>query len=86
MSLSQALQYMLKAGLITLKDPLQNPNTYAPSYHPNKRCAYHFDSPGHDTNGCWALKNKIQDMIDAKGIEFDLPETHKVITAPRPNH
>ena len=86
MSLAQALQCMLKVELITLKDPLRNPNTSSPSYHPNERCAYHFDSPGHDTNGCWALKNKIQDMIDAKEIEFDPLETHHVITAPRPNH
>ena len=86
MSLAQALQHMLKAELITLKDPPQNPNTSSPSYHPNARCAYHSNSPGHDTNGCWALKNKIQDMIDAKEIEFDPPETPNVITAPMPNH
>ena len=41
MSLSQALQHMLKTELITLKAPPQNPNTVAPSYHPNERCAYH---------------------------------------------
>ena len=76
---------MLKEELITLKAPLRNPNTYAPSYHPNERYAYHFDSPGYDTNGCWALKNKIQDMIDAKEIEFNPPEAPNVITAPMPN-
>ena len=86
MSLAQALQHMLKAMLIMLKDPLQNPNTFAPSYHPNERCTYHSDIPRHDTNGCWVLKNKIQDMIDAKEIEFDPLETQKVVTAPRPNH
>ncbi|KAI5397196.1 hypothetical protein KIW84_063136 [Lathyrus oleraceus] len=49
-------------------------------------CAYHSDSPGHDTNDCWLLKNKIQDMIDAGETEFDPPETPNVITAPMPNH
>ena len=86
MSLTQALQQMLKAGLITLRAPLRNPNTSAPTYHPNERCAYHSDSPGHDTNNCWALKNKVQDMIDAKEIQFDPPETPNIITAPMPNH
>ena len=86
MSLAQALQQLLKAEMITLKDPLRNPNTSTPSYHPNERCAYHFDSPGPDTDGCWALKNKIQDMIDAKEIDFGPPETPNVITAPMPNH
>ena len=69
-----------------LKDPPRNPNTFALSYHPNARCAYHSNSPGHDTNDCWTLKNKIQDMINAKEIEFDPPETPNVITAPMPNH
>ena len=86
MSLAQVLQHMLEAKLIILKAPLRNPNTSAPSYHSNERCAYHSDSPGHDTNGCWALKNKVQDMIDGKEIEFGPPETPNVITAPMPNH
>ena len=59
MTLAQALQGMLKANLITLRDPPANPNTTSPRYNPNARCAYHSDSPGHDTNDCWLLKNKI---------------------------
>ena len=86
MSFAQALQNMLKAELITLKDPPQDPNTSSPLYNPNIRCAYHSNCPGHDTNSCWALKNKIQDMIDAREIEFDPPETPNVITFPMPNH
>ena len=70
MSLAQVLQHMLKAELITLKAPPQNPNTAAPSYHPNERCAYHSDGPGHDTNNCWALKNGIQDLINEGVLEF----------------
>ena len=64
MSLAQALHHMLEAKLITLREPPQKPNTFAPSYHPNESCAYHSNSQGHDTNHCWALKNKIQDLID----------------------
>ena len=77
---------MLKAELITLKDPPQNPNTSSPSYNPSARCAYHSNSPRHDTNNCWALKNKIQDIIDAKEIKFNPLEAHSMITAPMPNH
>ena len=61
---------MLKAKIITLKAPPRNPNTVAPSYHPNERCAYHSDSIGHGTNGCWALKNKIQDLVDEGVMEL----------------
>ena len=50
MPLSQALQHLLKVELITLRNPPQNPNTSSPRYNPNVRCAYHSNSPGHDTN------------------------------------
>src|ERR1051325_7604652 len=87
MPLSQALQHMMKAELITLRDPPQHVNTSSPKYNPNARCAYHSNSPGHDTNNCWALKNKIQDMIEAREIEFDPPiETPNMINAPMPDH
>ena len=86
MSLAQLLQHMLKLELITLRDPPRNPNTSAPNYHPDTMCTFHSNSPGHDTDNCWTLKNKIQDLIDAKEIEFDPPETPNVITSPMPNH
>src|SRR3954462_15207895 len=69
MTLAEALQQLLKKGLITLKDPPRNPSTSSSRYNPNARCAYHPDSPGHDTNNCWSLKNKIQDLIDDKTID-----------------
>ena len=56
MPLSQVLQHMLKLNLVTLKDPPRNPNTSAPTYHPNER--YHCDSPGYDTDNCWWCKNR----------------------------
>ena len=70
MSLAQVLQLMLEGELITLKAPPRNPNTAAPSYRPKQRCAYHSDGPGHDTNNCWALKNRIQDLFDEGVLEF----------------
>ena len=70
MSLGQVLQRMLQAGLITLRVPHPNPNTSAPTYHSNRRCAYHSYGPGHDTEDCWALKNKTQDLIDNGVLRF----------------
>ncbi|XP_058775524.1 uncharacterized protein LOC131649781 [Vicia villosa] len=86
MSLTQALQHLLKAELLAPITPHPNPNTSLPRYNPNARCMYHSNSPGHDTNNFWTLKNEIQDMIYAGEIEFDPPETPHVITAPMPNH
>ena len=86
MSLSQALQHLLKANLVTLHDPPSNPNISSPKYNPNAKCVYHSNSPGHEMDQCWALKNKIQDLIDNKTIEFDPTTTPNVITALMLNH
>ena len=86
MSLSQALQHLLKANLVTLCDPPSNPNVSSLKYNPNAKCAYHSNSPGHDTTQCWDLKCKIQNLIKNKTIEFDSPTTPNVIIAPMPNH
>src|SRR3954469_11344148 len=86
MPISQALQHLLKADLITLRGPPKNVNTSSLNYRPDATCAYHSNCPGHDADHCWALKNKIQDMIDAGEIEFDPRETPNVVTAPMPKH
>ena len=75
MPLSQALQHLLRMNLIALIGPHPNPKTSSPNYNPNAICAYHSDGPGHDTNDCWALKYKINNLIDAKEIKFGPPET-----------
>ena len=61
-------------------------NTASPKYNPNARCAYHSDSPGHNTDDCWALRNKVQDLIDAKEVQFEALEKPNVVTSPMPNH
>ena len=70
MSLAQVLKHMLKMGLIMLRDPHPNPITSSPNYNPHAICAYHSNSPGHDTNSCWTLKNKIQDLIEKGVLKF----------------
>ena len=86
MTTSQVLSHLLRSNLVTLKEAPKNPNTTSPHYHPNARCAYHSESPGNDTNNCWALNNKVQDLLEAKEIEFDAPEKPNVISAPMPKH
>ena len=86
MTLSQVLPHLLRSNLETLREAPKNPNTASPRYNPNARCAYHSDNPGQDTNDCWVLKNKVQDLLEAKEIEFDAPEIPNVITAHMPKH
>ena len=69
-SLPQALQQLMRLNLVTLKDPPKNPNRTPSRYNPNAHCAYHSDSPGHATEDCWTLKNKIQDLIEEGAVEF----------------
>ena len=70
MLLSLVLQHLLEVQLSVLRDPPRRPKTTSPGYNPNARCAYHSNSPGHDTNSCWALRNKIQDLIEETTLEF----------------
>ena len=86
MPLAQALHHMLETKLVTLRDPPQKPNTSAPNYKYNERCAYHSSSPGHDTNQCWTLKNKIQDLIDEGALEFTQDGQLKFFYHPSKTH
>src|SRR3954467_11073867 len=74
MPLSQALQQLLNQNLITLLPPYSLPANPTPGYKYHARCAYHSNSPGHDTEDCGPLKHMIQDLIDCKIIDFNSPE------------
>src|SRR3954470_11408186 len=74
MSLSQALQQLINQNLITLLPPYSFPSNPAPGYKYHARCAYHSNSPSHDTKDCWQLKHKIQDLIDEKVVDFNSHE------------
>src|SRR4051812_45077488 len=74
MPLSQAMQQLLNQNLITLLPPYSLPTNPAPGYKYHARCAYHSNSPGHDTEDCGPLKHMIQDLIDCKIIDFNSPE------------
>ena len=86
MTLSQILLQLLSTNLVTVREAPKVVNTASPKYNPNARCAYHSDSPGHSTDDCWALRNKVQDLIDAKEVQFEAPEKPNVINAPMPQH
>ena len=74
MPMSQALQHLLKMNLVTLREPHPAPDTSSPNFNPNARCAFHSNSPGHDTDSCWALKHQIQDPYFCKVRWGVLPE------------
>jgi len=48
--------------------PIEPP--YPKIYDPNARCDYHARTGGHSTENCWALKHKVQELINAKWLSF----------------
>ena len=56
---------------------------YPAWYNPNVKCAYHGDVPGHSTENCTTLRQKIHELIDAGSIklspvEQETPKTNEL--------
>ena len=84
--LSQVLAKLRADNLINFEVPRED---YRPkNYNPELKCEYHLGQTGHSTDNCWRLRNKIQDLIDAKLVHFDFVETStpNVSTNPLPSH
>ncbi|XP_019416408.1 PREDICTED: uncharacterized protein LOC109327698 [Lupinus angustifolius] len=81
---TELFAYLLGQGMIT---PVpgrvyENPG---PWHNENVNCAYHSGAAGHLVEDCRAFKYRVQDLINAKRIDFR--ETRPNITGnPLPNH
>ena len=51
--------------------PLKPP--FPKSYDPNVHCHYHAGNPGHSTEDCISLKQKVQTLIEVGRINFRSP-------------
>ncbi|PKI73426.1 hypothetical protein CRG98_006196 [Punica granatum] len=49
-------------------------------------CEFHQGALGHTTDNCWRLREKIQEMIDAKQISFNEMKSPNVLVNPLPDH
>ncbi|PKI32625.1 hypothetical protein CRG98_046984 [Punica granatum] len=52
----------------------------------SKRCEYHQGAPGHTIDNCWKLREKIQEMIDAKELVCNAVRPPNVQANPLPDH
>ena len=85
-TLTEALHHLLDLKLISLRN-MPPPLAILPSnYDANARCEFHSDGVGHSTDNCFALKCKVQDLLDAKAIEFTLVTGPNVTQNPMPRH
>ncbi|XP_031378296.1 uncharacterized protein LOC116193693 [Punica granatum] len=50
------------------------------------RCEYHQGAPGHTTDNCWKLRERIQQLIDDKQLTFNAVEPPNVQSSPLPDH
>ena len=62
------------------------PNSRIPMNEPNAKCAFHMDAPGHSTDNCPRLRNRIQDLLDHKLLILNPIPPPNVNTNPLPNH
>ncbi|KAK9991399.1 hypothetical protein SO802_026384 [Lithocarpus litseifolius] len=46
----------------------------------SKKCKHHFGAEGHTLEECFQLKNRVQDLIDKKLIQFDNAAAPNIIT------
>ena len=82
--LSVVFERLQASGLVypvegRIPDPLPR------SFDPTKTCAYHSGVKGHSTDRCYALKHKVEDLIEAKQITVK-PPTPNVVNNPLPTH
>ena len=86
MTLTEARHHLLDLKLISLRNMPPPPGRLPPNYDANARCEFHSGRIGHSTDNCFALKCGIQDLLDAKKIEFTPVTGPNVTQNPMPRH
>ena len=78
--------YLLEKKLVTLVCARPRDGAPLPSFDMFKKCKHHFRAEGHTIEECTPLRNRVQDLIDNKLIQFDNTAELNVITNPLPHH
>ncbi|KAJ1378139.1 G-patch domain [Sesbania bispinosa] len=85
MSYTELLPHLIRSSLIVPcpMKPLEPP--YPRGYDPNAKFDYHAGAVGHSTENCKVLKNKVQNLLDAKWLNFK-EDSPNVGNNPLPGH
>ena len=70
---TELLPKLLAEQLIALSYALPLKPPFPKSYDPNVHCDYHTGNPGHSTEDCISLKQKVQTLIEVGRINFRKP-------------
>ncbi|XP_050875287.1 uncharacterized protein LOC127078916 [Lathyrus oleraceus] len=70
MSYTKLYPSLLQKGLVVPRPMGPPPDCLPPWYNPNAHCPFHEGAPGHDLEGCYALKHRVRELIDSKILSF----------------
>ncbi|XP_017428789.2 uncharacterized protein LOC108336853 [Vigna angularis] len=70
MTYTELLPNLVKKGLVAICPMKAVQPPYPRGYDVNARCSYHAGGIGHSTEGCFALKYKVQALIDSGWLKF----------------
>ena len=84
MPLADLYAYLLERKLMTPVFYRPRDGLLAPSFYLSKKCEHHFGAERHTLEECYHLKDRIQDLIDNKLIQFNNTATSNIITNPLP--
>jgi len=65
MKYAEFLSMLLERNLVQTKAPPAIPKKLLARFKADLLCAFHQGAPGHDVKHCYALKNAVQDLIQA---------------------
>ncbi|XP_050877528.1 uncharacterized protein LOC127081300 [Lathyrus oleraceus] len=70
MSYTELYPSLLQKGLVVPRPMGPPPDHLPPWYNPNAHCPFHEGAPGHDLEGCYALKHRVRELIESKILSF----------------
>ncbi|XP_050897438.1 uncharacterized protein LOC127104294 [Lathyrus oleraceus] len=70
MSYTELYPSLLQKALVVPRPMGHPPDRLPPWYNPNAHCPFHEGAPGHDLEGCYALKHRVRELIESKILSF----------------
>ncbi|XP_050909572.1 uncharacterized protein LOC127123393 [Lathyrus oleraceus] len=70
MSYNELYPSLLQKGLMVPRPMGPPPDRLPPWYNPNAHYPFHEGAPGHDLEGCYALKPRVRELIESKILSF----------------
>ena len=86
MPMENLYAYLLERKLVTQMFYRPKEGLPSPGFDPSKNCEHHFRAKGHTFEECYHLRDRVQDLIDNKLIQFDNVTASNIITNPLPPH